>query len=256
MPQPFIIYTSQRTGSTMLCDVLSKVDEVICFPELFRAFSDTPLWLECALSRGLSKKFLCPEYRTLHRLQLFDTLSKQYSAYSHIGFKLMSGQDKGFLNTQATRISAKVIHLYRDNLLAVYGAARQAQVTGKAHIKRGEKLEFEKVTFDSIDFSAFLQRNEERIQHEKTTLESLKQDVLSLEYLELTSANGINAIFDHLGISASSIPESTYVKRNSWDVLNRFANTDDVKRHLSDLGKPHWAQERAPSPSSVVIEEK
>ncbi len=255
MPQPFIIYTSQRTGSTMLCDVLSKVDKVHCFPELFRAFSDTPPWLDVALSQGLSKKFLCPEYRALHRLQLFDELSKQYSAYSHVGFKLMSLQDKGFLNTQAARASTKIIHLYRDNLLAVYGAAKQAQLTGKAHIKRGEQLEFEKVTFDSKDFSAFLQRNEKRIQQEKATLESLEQNVFSLEYLELTTANRFNAIFDYLGISASSVPESTYVKRNSWDVLNRFANTDDVKRHLSDLGKLHWAQENAPSPSSVVIEE-
>ncbi|GEA03269.1 hypothetical protein KUL17_21660 [Alteromonas sp. KUL17] len=247
MTQPFVIYTSQRTGSTMLRDVLSQIEGSYCFPELFRAFDDVPEWLELSVQKGLDKKFLSRDYRENNRLAFFDSLMKLHGDKALVGFKLMSLQDKGFLHSLVARSPTKVIHLYRDNMLAVYGAAKQAQKSGKAHIKSGETFHTDTVQFDSDEFSAFLTRNNKRIQLEKETLNTLEQAYLSIEYVTLSQYEGFASIFNFLDIKVEHIPHSTYIKRNSWDVLQRFSNPDTVSTYLKEADKCHWSVEKPPT---------
>lgn len=221
MTQPFVIYTSQRTGSTMLRDVLSQIEGSYCFPELFRAFDYVPEWLELSVQKGLDKKFLSRDYLENNRL--------------------------GFLHSLVARSPTKVIHLYRDNMLAVYGAAKQAQKSGKAHIKSGETFHTGTVQFDSDEFSAFLSRNNKRIQLMKETLNTLGQTYLSIEYVTLSQYEGLASIFNFLDIKVEHIPHSTYIKRNSWDVLQRFSNPYTVRTYLKEADKCYWSVEKTPT---------
>lgn len=143
--QSYVIFTTQRTGSTWLCDILHSHKSIKSYTELFRinpdadfpryASTDMKLFEHFAksssfLKRTFLKEHLYKEYFT----ELF-SMARSSPKCRSAGFKLMYSQEKrnrglwGYLSQNTD----KIIHLKRKNLLNRAISKVYMESTGIAH---------------------------------------------------------------------------------------------------------------------------
>jgi LPS sulfotransferase NodH len=131
----FVVLTSQRTGSKWLMDLLAQQEDCESFGELFLPRSRKN-------RESLSNEYPRfidwePRLRWGRRLQAFSYCNGLYRRPGSVGFKLMYSQLKYFPELLAyfKLYRIRVIHLIRQNDLAVVISKELMKATGVAHRK-------------------------------------------------------------------------------------------------------------------------
>lgn len=239
----FAIIASERTGSTMLSQALNCQPDVECFGELFSNYNKPPFWLESQYKRGLDKRFYSPSERKESPFEYLDkVLATTVSRF--IGFKIMLVQHPLVLDMLVTDKSWQVIRLYRENLLAVYGASLVAKATKQAHVFIGQEAKTAKVVFVAKDFEAFYKAEQRRQKQFHERLHRACKSYLCVEYLDLVSESGLSQIGRYLDIERASEIRPTLQKRHGWNVLERFLNDTEVENYLQSNGLSRWKNEK------------
>ncbi|MEM8845384.1 MAG: hypothetical protein AAGB35_10140 [Pseudomonadota bacterium] len=241
--QKFVVITYERTGSTMLCQSLHRLPEVTCFGELFNRFNKVPWWLEQSFENGLEQRFLGRPVRDQHPVAFLNAILDVHRNDSFFGFKLMLDHDPNIMKLVIDSPEWKVVRLYRQNLLSVYGSSLVAKATKKSHFTPEQELRHAKVTFCPRAFDQFRMSIEKRQALTHEMLHAAGKSYFCLEYKDLVSDSGLHIVASHLGISSSVELQPVLVKRHSWDVLERFENPDDVRRYLKVNALEHWTCE-------------
>ena len=146
----YVIFTTQRTGSTWLCDILYNHRNIKSYTELFRinpdvdyprfGHTDVMLYERFLKSASLLDKLFFKEY--LYREYLKKLTSKTETAHQclSVGFKLMHSQEqrnKGLWKYLATNTD-NFIHLKRRNLLDRAISKVYMESTGIAHANESD----------------------------------------------------------------------------------------------------------------------
>jgi len=141
----YVIFTTQRTGSTWLCDILYNHKNIKSYTELFRinpdvdyprfAHTDLVLYERFLKSASLLNKLFFKEYLYREYLKKITSKTETADQYLSVGFKLMYSQEqrnKG-LWKYLTKNTDKFIHLKRRNLLERAISKVYMESTGIAH---------------------------------------------------------------------------------------------------------------------------
>lgn len=242
----FVILTSERTGSSMLCKALDLHDDVKCFGELFNWFHSLPGWFETEFDKGLDRKFANPKERELGFEYFLDKL-RTINVVKHFGFKLMLTHHKEVISHLLDKVNGwQIVILYRNNLLAVYGTRLVSRQTQQSHVFAGQEKQAKRVRVKFIpeEFEVF---KSAEIKRQHAVMEQLQQSGRSffcIEYLDLCHKEGLTKLGNYLNIENSTKLQSPLVKRHSWNVLERFENQDDVLLYLKKNDLMHWAEEK------------
>lgn len=139
-PTHFVVFTTQRSGSTWLMSVLNALDGVSAQGELFLPRSRSP-------ETRWDSDFSIPRYvesRETHGsvrpFSVFRYLAALYGGEGTIGFKLMYSQLRRYPEILAylMRRRIRVVHLVRRNHLDVLISFAVKNEIGKAHILSAE----------------------------------------------------------------------------------------------------------------------
>ena len=117
----FVVFTTQRSGSTWLMSVLNAIDGVSAQGELFLPRSRSPerRWdSDFSIPRYVESK---ETYGSVRPFSVFRFLSALYGGEGAIGFKLMYSQLRRYPEILAylVRERIRVVHLVRRNHLDV-----------------------------------------------------------------------------------------------------------------------------------------
>ncbi|MEM7191818.1 MAG: hypothetical protein AAF405_02940, partial [Pseudomonadota bacterium] len=180
-----------------------------------------------------------------YRRQHYETFLKEFYRTSprRIGYKLIASQHDAAMVYSIFEPSIKVIYLYRENILATYSSEQIAKATGQDRVDVGSDVIESKAVFEPVEFR---KRCRARLARHDLYLELLKRSrkrYFVLEYQELQSPEKRRQLLEFLGVEPKFELVSQYVKRNSGDIVSRFANPDDVMNSLQEMGRLEWAVE-------------
>jgi LPS sulfotransferase NodH len=227
-----------RTGSTLLCNLLSSAEEAVVDFELFHK---TEIQFRSGTIRDpdrLAERDSDP----VGWLERYHARCRELG-YRHLGFKIFAHHDHLVLEHVAADEDTRVIVLARANLLAQYSSQRIAERTGQWAAPEGRKPLRVRIPFDQADFEqyertvAMLTGKLERI------LDRAGRAVLRLEYRDL----GSDATLDRIGAFAGWRLQVTNAgvlqKQNPSRILDRFETPERVVEYLAGRGLADWAGE-------------
>lgn len=134
---PFVVLTTQRSGSVMLVQSLRSHPQVFCYHEMFRRGHPSPDAFRAHLASSRwrrVRRWVLPYGTTLRYLEdLYGSRPNEDA----VGFKLMYNQLRRdpFLYPTFRRLGVRVLHLVRRNLLKTEVSAVVARDTGRFHVK-------------------------------------------------------------------------------------------------------------------------
>lgn len=226
-PNKFVIFTSGRSGSTLLVDLINSNPNIHCDLELLKRRNFAPM--------GLIK--------THAKCSTQDTY----------GFKLLSYQLKNvqthvinkwvFLDRLVNQEGYKLIHLERENKAKQALSIIYAFYRGKWHNQKGSKqqqsLQFEldpKVLYKFINESEILKKFEtEMLQGQDHLHISYEKDLINLDHREET----IQKMSDWIGIEAVK-PETSLRKVTPSKLSNMISNKQEVIDFIANTEYAHY----------------
>ena len=247
MQNQFVIITNQRSGSNMLVSMLNGHPDIKCFGELMRV---TPDWMRRDGYRGaltvlnkVDPKFKDDRYRFSQPEEFVAAAFRSASKKSFYGFKLLLNQHKQFMKELIKHPDWKIIILRRENILAQYSSLKIAKITGQGNVPKGTKVKKATAIYDSKDFKKFLNREQTRWAEVMSVIEQAWKKPFIIEYTQLLHKSTHIQMLKHIGVEDRIVLEPKTEKRNSSNILSRFANTDKVAKDLRLLSLTHWALE-------------
>ena len=229
----------------MLVSVLDGHPQVRCHGELFRR---NKVGKKGALKvlRKIDPAYESADYRDEHHDAYIKAVRKAEKDKSpFFGFKLMLNQADnaraGFIKNGDYR---KIL-LRRDNLLAIYSSNLIVRETGQGNVKQHQQVARVRVEFKPRGFYRFLDKHLEKYEQARRLLAgSVGDDFLETSYLDICTAEGMDAVFRFIGANPALNPGSTGTKkRNTSQIVERFTNPDVVESCLADLGHLDWLDE-------------
>lgn len=234
---PFVVFTTQRNGSTWVMSVLNTYANVIAQGELFLPRPRSP-------EKRWDSDFAHPRYvqssqrqESIRPLSVFHYLDAFFDQGEHVGFKLMYSQLRRYpeILPYLRHKRARVVHLVRENHLDVLISFALKQEIGKAHVldakdrPRNTAVELPIGTLTRrlrwLEFkhdSARLLLRASRLPHLSVTYEELGRDPSRFE-----------TILDFLGVRTDGQePESPILRSRLGGQRDVVANYDDVARVL------------------------
>jgi LPS sulfotransferase NodH len=223
----FVIFTTQRTGSTFLKNYLNSHPEITCFGELF----NKPKY---CLKVHQNQFYKRNHFNLFAKYKALPYLESMLIGNQAVGFKLMYNQAKEISLTPCKMRTSdiKIIHLTRENFLKIYISRQMKKKTGVSHTKR------------SLDKKLKISLNCEQL------IESIKKIQNEVEYYNiLLSKESLNIQYEHLfrDIEGETekilnflkiVPNGTmscHLKKITSDALSDIIdNYDEVTSHLKN----------------------
>ncbi|MEM9991342.1 MAG: hypothetical protein AAF738_06220 [Bacteroidota bacterium] len=222
-PQKFVIFTSGRSGSTLLVDLINSNPNIHCDLELLKRRVFAPMSL----------------IRTHAKCSTQDTY----------GFKLLSYQLKNvqtgirnkwmFLDRLVNKKGYKLIHLERENKAKQALSIIYAFYRGKWHNQKGsqqkQSLQFElepKVLYKFIKESEILRQFEtEMLQGQEYLHVSYEKDLANADRRAATIQNvsdwiGVDAVHPETSLRKVTPSKLSTMISNKQEVIDFIANTD------------------------------
>jgi LPS sulfotransferase NodH len=235
---PFVIFTTQRSGSTWLASVLNGFDGVIAHDELLlrRKRSTEPRWdSEFAYPRYVESE---GRYGRLRPFSVFSYLNALYASRRWVGFKLMYSDVKAYPEVLPYLLAkqVRVVHLVRRNHLDVLISFAVKRDIGKAHILAMEDRPQDlSVELDTASLLRDLERMQRKHDVARRLLELGRLRHLEVAYEDLVSdPSAFDAPLTFLDIPwAREIPESNIVRTRQGTQSEVVSNYDDVRRTLA-----------------------
>ncbi|MGV6804683.1 MAG: sulfotransferase [Ruegeria sp.] len=238
MVSDFALVATQRTGSTLLEELLSSADDCHVFPEIFSR--QQPFYIPNSVRRRglISEKdvndfqeaVLNIKYR-LFRIENNDGIV--------LGAHLMWNQIADTLVERLIASGQKIVFLERSNILAVYRSALFAREKGLSHIRTEAKpISQGKVSYDHDEFKRFSRRILGYYGRREGICQKFPFETMTLHYDQLAKNNfeSVNRIRAFLGLPAADTMSSDLKKRQSTDILRGFENPEEVEEGMRALG--------------------
>lgn len=219
----FVVLAQGRTGSTLLTDLLSSVDGVVCDREVLAAPVRVPaLWV-----RGL---------RHRHPDQTYGFKVKIYQLTRHQGIA-----DPGRWLRRRAAGGWRVVHLRRENLLRqVLSNARLWQTSVTHRTRTDGTGEAEPMTIEVPRLLAYLDARRSLGQAEDAALQGIPHLRLTYERDLLDPgrhATTVARVLAHVGHAGAGVPHTALVRTSVDDLQALVANLDEVASALE--GTPY-----------------
>ncbi len=243
----FVIVCSQRTGSTLLVQLLDAQKDVLCNGAAFEAHPRRmPL-------RWAKEPRLIAELARLREVDPDAFLARVFAeneGRKSVGFKICPGHNDAMLDKLVLDPGVGKIVLLRENVLAVYSSAQIARQSGarRSSAQAGDSESKPPVEFDPNKFLRFWQRyaGYYRIVFER--LNSTGQLFHLVYYTELNDTRFFDRVMGFVEAQpARGAAEVHNRKQNSSDILSRFSNPEVAEAFLRKQRLTGWAFENETS---------
>jgi len=233
----FVVFTTQRNGSTWLMSVLNGLEGVSAQGELFlpRARSPETRWdSEFALPRYVESK---SQYGRVRPLSVFNYLSALYRGGSTVGFKLMYSQLRRYpeILPYLMKRRIRVVHLVRRNHLDVLISFAIKREIGKAHILAPEDRPSDvKVELDTRSLLRDMRKLELKHAVGRTVLRLARLNHIEVAYEDLVADPvQFDRVREFLGMQAGEgVPPSNILKTRTEGQQQVVANYEEVRAVL------------------------
>jgi len=233
----FVVFTTQRNGSTWLMSVLNGLEGVAAQGELFlpRPRSPETRWdSEFALPRYVEAK---RQHGSVRPLSVFNYLSALYQDGSTVGFKLMYSQLRRYpeILPYLMKERIRVVHLVRRNHLDVLISFAIKREIGKAHILAPEDRPSDvEVELDTRSLMRDLRKLELKHAFGRRVLKLARLNHIEVAYEDLVADPAqFDGVRKFLGIPADqSVPPSNILKTRTGNQRQVVANYADVQAVL------------------------
>lgn len=241
---PFVIFATQRTGSSWLMDMLNAHPTVASYDELLRAGAiGSGGWGRTDLeffepyyvrNRKYDNRFA----RTLWSFRYLNALYSTRRGTEAIGMKLMYNQlwQNPWVLIYMMCRRVYVVHLVRTNLLDVIISGETAEARQRYHAWEGEVVETPAVILDPKTVISTLQTLDRRIKIARVLLTLLPISHTEVSYEQLVSNHHlIDDIFTFLDVSrqaGSTTLVSRFKKLNTSGKSDLVQNYAEIERAL------------------------
>lgn len=227
-----------RTGSSLLCHLLSTVPGVRFDHELFNereiGYGNEPVRDPVAVGERDADPV--------------GWLKRHFSVceadgYDVIGFKLFLHHNRDVISDIAIDPRCRLILLTRANLLAMYSSLRIAQMTDRWSRSEREPPHSPRIPFDQLDFESFEKDVASLAEIRAQIVAQADRAVASIEYTTILAASTAERLSDFLE-HRIRWPKDTLLKKQNPDrIIDRFTRPELVHQYLRCRGKLDWAVE-------------
>ena len=235
----FVVFTTQRNGSTWLISVLNGLDDVTAHGEVLlpRPRSKERRWdSDFAYPRYFESK---AEHGSLRPFSLYRYLDTLYSSRGAVGFKLMYSQVRAYPEVipYLMRKRIPVVHLVRQNHLDVLISSQIKRSIGKAHIlSPSDRPEDVRVNIDTTTLLKDLEKLRFRHDLGRRLLRICRLSHLEVAYEDLVSGQArFDDVLGFLSIrTGHGLSESNILKTRLGGQKQVIRNYDDVRAVLQN----------------------
>ncbi len=242
-PTAFVVFTSPRSGSSWLVDLLDSHARIAAYAELFLPGDRTDVDYGC---RDLPRfEATRPERRRITLVPArFGYLRRVFArrdSIDAVGFKLMYGHPRvhpGLLAYLAAR-RTRAIHLVRKNTLAQIVSQEAAIARGQFRARNGEDVADVKVHLDVAALRTRIAARAEAVSEARATLRRYRLPVRELTYerLKASPRDELAGIAAFLRVEPLEWPMHSPLQQMNRRTLRDFVeNTDEVERALATTG--------------------
>ena len=249
-PTRFFVFTSPRSGSSWLVDLLDSHPRIAAYAELFLPGDRTvPTYGNLDLPRF--ETTLAPRRRLSlvpARIGYLNRLYATRPGVDAVGFKLMYGHPRvhpGVLASLTLR-RARAIHLIRSNTLDQIVSRETAQARGLFRAHEGEDVRPVAVRVDTRGLVDRLRTMEDAVDDARKTLRRRQIATLEVVYERLRESpeNELDRILPFLDVERSAwSPASSLVRMNTGALADVVENLAEVAAALAGT-RFAWMLER------------
>ncbi len=242
---PVVLLAEHRTGSHLLLNLLNSSDNVLIDGEIFNAGMISVFGADLPSNRkdGLDMIRMSDPLR-FAKVMMGRSHHEDGRTLDHVkvrGFKLFPEHSRPMFDWAMDTPEVRVIHLYRENLLAQYSSYVMAK-RDKAWVGGPDAKARAKVFFDRERFERFVDMSQRYHADVTRRLAARAGAWAQVEYSRIDRATvaGLHAMLT--GESGHVRFDALGLKRQlEGAVIDRFSNPDDVRASLAALGRPEWA---------------
>ena len=236
-PTQFVVFTTQRNGSTWLMSVLNGLEGVAAQGELFlpRPRSPEKRWdSDFALPRYVESR---RAHGSVRPFSVFNYLSALYRGEGTVGFKLMYSQLRRYpeILPYLMRKRIRVVHLVRRNHLDVLISFAIKREIGKAHILSPEDRPSDvEVELDTRSLLRELRKLQLKHTVGRTVLRLARLSHIEVAYEDIVADPAqFERVREFLGIPADQeVPRSNILKTRTGRQRQVIANYEQVRAVL------------------------
>lgn len=239
---PFVVYTSPRSGSAWLIDMLASHYAIDAHGELFHPTgrtspkygTDTVSYFSAYLG---GRPPWARRLRPLEQVRYLEQLRRPRPGIGAVGFKLMykQGAITPLVLQYLSARRGRVVHLVRANLLDQHVSWKVAQATSVYHPREGEDVPRPGVSLDPLSLRTTLEHQELEVARARVRLERLRLPWRDVAYEELVGRRDetLAGILRFLGVDASVELVSTFVRQRRGRATDAIVNLPEVKEALA-----------------------
>jgi LPS sulfotransferase NodH len=244
--QPAVLLAAARTGSHLLLNLLNSTGrvffdaEIMNFGKISVFGHDLPIERSAHLNRlraddpaAFARVMLSRSYH-LDGRRLDDVRVR--------GFKLFPEQHPALARWAIAEPSMRIVHLFRENLLAEYASLLTAMENGQ-WVGGSQRLKTQqRIDFDAPRFLRFVAAKTAHLSRLREQCARREGGFVEIEYAGIDRA-GIERVLRHLGAEDNGAEMSSLglPRQGVERVIDRFAEPDAVMCCLEGIGRAQWA---------------
>jgi len=238
--QKFVIISTHRTGSTMLCDKLNSHPKITCHGELFPKRSPDIITPTSRIFRYIF--YLFRNLTPLFFIQLiWQKCPKQTKV---VGFKIFHNHNQRAYDHLLKNQKVKKIILTRTNPVRHYLSKKMLEQTDVAHKSSNEKTRYKqmkalsvykptKLNLDANQMVQWVEKTANDFEQARNTLRNTNQDWLELSYEDIKSGDSkIKELLQYLNVDEYQALKTELKKMHSGHLQEYIGNYTEVKTKL------------------------
>lgn len=242
---PVVVLAAHRTGSHLLINLLNSSGRVFIDGEILNAgkislFGDD---LPADRKDGLDMLRISDPVRFAKVMmgRSFHTDGRHLGGIAVRGFKLFPEHARNVYDWALDHPTVRIVHLYRDNLLAEFSSYLVAMRDG--HWVGGpDSAQRLRILFDRDRFLRFVDMKQRYLENLRGRLASRAAPSIDIEYSQIARSS-VNRVLSFLLDEPVDAPVSALGLKQQLNerVIERFVNPDEVLACLAEIGQAQWA---------------
>lgn len=213
-PTPFLIFATQRTGSSWVSTMLGSHPAVETFGELFQRGAKRENAFGAYVERhgGRRNRFARPGLT----FAFLDDLYAPRRGVEATGFKLMyqDVKEHPYVLAYIARRRVRVVHLVRANLLDIVVSNDTARARGRFHASEGDVPEQVSVAIDPTTVVSRLEALDRKVRVARALLAAVRAPRFEVSYEELVAApHRYTDVLRFLGVREPDAELTTQLKK-------------------------------------------
>jgi hypothetical protein len=229
----------------MLTQWLSTHKDIRCLPAIFSESGWPPKQASGEGAFGWIRNNIGAEWdnlslRIAKSAKLLREIAAKNPDKAAVGFKHHLGSNDFTEPLLGRGPGTRKVVLTRNNLLAAYSSHKVVEATGQGAARVGDSIVRAAVLFDPAEFSRFVAKRRRLYEHAR---EQARKPIMEIDYTAVRTMEGIAEIGRFLGVDPAGFGPQQTAKRNSDDIVSRFANIDAVLSYLREYRLENWTSE-------------